>query len=128
VPTVTLETAVISPTDEANPRFNARAFWSELPAEMQCKIGESALLLAMAMRARLDDSRWLHARDEAVVRLGGLLRDAPQCPEGPDLAALGIRACRVCGCTDLSGCRVACSWVAADLCSACARPSRAGHW
>ena len=27
--------------------------------------------------------------------------------------------CRVCGCTDLDGCKGGCSWVADDLCSRC---------
>ncbi len=30
-----------------------------------------------------------------------------------------VRACRVCGCTDDNACQPPCSWVAADLCSAC---------
>jgi predicted nicotinamide N-methyase len=124
---MTFETAVISPTAEPDRRFDARAFWSELPAEAQCQLGETALLLAMAMRARLEDSRWLHARDEAVMRLGWLVRHVAQYPAGPDLAVLGIRACRECGCTDLSGCRPACCWVAADLCSTCAQPAPAGQ-
>jgi hypothetical protein len=46
----------------------------------------------------------------------------------PALAASTPRTCRVCGCTD-DDCRqciartgIACHWVAADLCSACAPP------
>jgi hypothetical protein len=31
----------------------------------------------------------------------------------------GVRACRVCGCTDDAACEEGCSWVEADLCSAC---------
>lgn len=31
-----------------------------------------------------------------------------------------VRSCRVCGCTDDHACPPMCSWVEADLCSACA--------
>ena len=30
-----------------------------------------------------------------------------------------VRSCRVCGCTDDHACEGGCSWVTADLCSAC---------
>ena len=34
--------------------------------------------------------------------------------------AIGLRACRVCGCTETTACHPRpCSWVADDLCSAC---------
>jgi hypothetical protein len=29
----------------------------------------------------------------------------------------GLRVCRVCGCTDLAGCKPPCSWIAEDCCS-----------
>lgn len=39
---------------------------------------------------------------------------------------LGRRTCRVCGCWELNACNGGCSWVEADLCSACAfQPSTA---
>jgi hypothetical protein len=41
-----------------------------------------------------------------------------------DLAAAadeGSRECRQCGCTDARACLGGCYWVAADLCSTCAR-------
>lgn len=112
-----LETAVISPTEEG--RFDARAFWSELSPEVQTLIGQNAVLLAHAMYAPLDDSRWLHARDEAVRRLANIIPNGHTFPGGPDLSAFGIRACRTCGCTDMSGCEQGCFWIEADLCSAC---------
>lgn len=37
------------------------------------------------------------------------------------LAGAAARACRLCACTDLYGCLEGCSWVEADLCSACVR-------
>lgn len=45
----------------------------------------------------------------------------------PHLPASGVRACRVCGCTEFDACwdekaGTPCYWVAADLCSACVAP------
>jgi hypothetical protein len=40
--------------------------------------------------------------------------------ERPDLAALGIRSCRECGCTDDHACEGGCAWLEDDLCSQCA--------
>lgn len=31
-----------------------------------------------------------------------------------------VRACRICGCTDMRACPGGCFWVESDLCSACA--------
>ncbi len=31
----------------------------------------------------------------------------------------GVRACRVCGCTDDEACKGGCSWAGTDLCSRC---------
>jgi hypothetical protein len=71
----------------------------------------------------------------ALGMLGAVLRLDRETAIG--LAAIGIgfamdydrrmrgrrlRACRVCGCTDLHACPGGCYWVAEDLCSACAAP------
>lgn len=39
-------------------------------------------------------------------------------PRGVDVVN-GGRQCRACGCTDNDACEEGCSWVEADLCSAC---------
>jgi len=103
-------------------RFDAAAYWRHLPPGRQKKIGEAAVLLVLAMAADTGNSRWWHAHEEAELRLRQLLPDPAEYPEGPDLAAVGIRACRHCGCTDHSACEPACAWVDPDLCSACAIP------
>jgi hypothetical protein len=38
---------------------------------------------------------------------------------GEDPPAADVRRCRMCGCTDDDACHPPCSWIAADLCSAC---------
>jgi hypothetical protein len=107
-------------------RFDARAYWEALSPKQQREIGELTLLLAVAGDLRtvcVTDrayARWEHAGATAERRLVQILPAlAVAFPEGPDLAALGIRACRVCGCSEVSACAGGCSWVAADLCSRC---------
>jgi hypothetical protein len=104
-------------------RFDARALWAGLTAEQQREVGEIALLLLVSEDGAGDGSvvgrRWEHAHDEAEHRLDRYLPIAAAFPEGPDLEAVGVRACRVCGCTDRSACEEGCEWVGEDLCSAC---------
>lgn len=53
----------------------------------------------------------------------GWLRRAQQRREETDArhaaTTTQVRRCRECGCTDEYGCDGGCSWVEADLCSAC---------
>jgi hypothetical protein len=111
-------------------RFNARAYWEALSPWQQRAIGEAALLLALFEVWPADDptmmaglERCEHAMEEGYRVLREAFPDASRWPAGPDLAALGIRACRQCGCTDASACADGCSWVADDLCSGCAVPA-----
>lgn len=118
-------------------RFDARAAWAALDDEQRQRIGEAALLLHVSTEAQellcertaptdqemRVDRRWGHAELVATRLLGEAVPiDADLYPEGPDLAALGVRACRECGCTDEFGCDGGCWWVEADLCSACVAP------
>ena len=111
-------------------RFNARAYWAALSPWQQRAIGEAALLLALFDAWPDDDptliagrERCEHAMEESYRILREVMPNASLWPEGPDLAALDIRACRHCGCTDFSACAGGCSWVAEDLCSACVEPA-----
>lgn len=54
------------------------------------------------------------ADEVALLRHNEELRDRP-----PAAAAGAVRHCRICKCTDERACYGGCSWVAADLCSAC---------
>jgi hypothetical protein len=112
-------------------RFDARAYWDGLTPDKQRAIGELAILLLVADDADPDlaanpavVTRWEHARDEAQGRIDTLLPVAEDFPDGPDLAALDIRACRVCGCTDDNACADGCAWIDGDeeenLCTRCA--------
>lgn len=120
-------------------RFDARAAWAALDDDQRRAIGEAALLQHVAVEAQVliadahegdgpfpPDAlqaarRWEHAEFEAQVLLTDTIPvDADLYPDGPDLAALGIRACRTCGCTQESPCAGGCWWVAPDLCSNCA--------
>jgi hypothetical protein len=113
-----------------NGRFNPRAYWEALSPKQQREVGEAALLIALFEAEQHYPSgnaaeRSAHAMEEGCRMLRGVIGDASVWPEGPDLAVLGIRACRVCGCTEYSACSDGCSWVADDLCSACASPETA---
>lgn len=48
-----------------------------------------------------------------------------RCTTPPPFLMHEVNACRVCGCTDDDACEGGCSWVAEDLCSACAKPALA---
>jgi len=105
-------------------RFDPRAAWAAFSAEEQRAFGETALLLVVASDANTDcDSpshvRWEHAEQQAWLQLGCLVPDFRDYPGGPDLSAIGVRACRECGCTNESSCPEGCWWVWDDLCSSC---------
>lgn len=125
-------------------RFDPRAAWAALSDDERRAIGEACLLQHIATEAWLliDDAadgnfsdaelkaarRWEHAEQEAARILAETIPiDADLYPGGPDLAALGIRACRECGCTQESGCAGGCSWIEPDLCSACAPAAAAAR-
>lgn len=59
--------------------------------------------------------KYLERRGQAST-VGRLVR----CQAFPSLVRIEEQRCRVCGCTELSACEGGCSWIAADLCSACA--------
>jgi hypothetical protein len=108
-------------------RFDPRAAWSALDPEQQRRLGEAAILLSAVFRGQEAATerwqvteRWEHAETEVFHMIEAFAPDLAAYPEGPDLAAIGIRSCRECGCTDRSACAEGCSWVDDDLCSRCA--------
>lgn len=111
--------------------FDARAYLAALSPPQQRALGEAMLVTLMTYDSQIQlvppaaRKRWWHAVVAVSERVSGLVPAPAHYPAGPDLAALGIRACRVCGCTDISACRGGCSWVAEELCSSCASPGSA---
>jgi hypothetical protein len=53
--------------------------------------------------------------------IDGFDYDAAITAAGAILDLVRFRFCRRCGCSDLDPCQGGCSWVAPDLCSACAK-------
>lgn len=119
-------------------RFDPRGYWQALSPGQQRAFGEAGLVVWLSVSAKFGPpgelppavlDRWHHAAVTLGARARPLIPDVSRFPGGPDLAPLGIRACRVCGCTDASGCTSgdrgdatwteSCSWVGDDLCSAC---------
>ena len=110
-------------------RFDAHQAWAALSEDKQRAIGEAALLLQVSTEAQMlamDDAastpaarRWERAEQIAWQHFATIPIDPDLYPGGPDLATLGIQACRVCGCTNEAACEDGCSWVEDDLCSAC---------
>jgi hypothetical protein len=113
-------------------RFDARAYWSGLTPEQQRTFGEAFLLWffgevaeALYEQIAISDTamlRWRHASDTALKQMDPPDPGKQRILAGPDLAVLSIRACRRCGCTDVSACEGGCAWVADDLCSRCSGP------
>src|SRR5262249_24223791 len=97
--------------------FNARGYWQALSPPQQRCIGELAVLVTFADMAadvstltEAELRRWRHCLATARVLLAAAMPQA-RCARIPDIAALHIRACRVCGCTELSACEGGCSWI-----------------
>lgn len=126
------ENRVSKPATSVQPpplaRFDAATAWKQLSPDQQSQIGTAALIHAIGYwRAdRIDKIvGWDAAEYEGARMMAGFVHNAlgedtiASLPL-PDLAPIGIRACRVCGCTDDCACPGGCSWVAPDLCSSCA--------
>jgi hypothetical protein len=109
-------------------KFDPLAHWRALPPEIQERLGTAAAIVAYARKASVyvDDRTGL-GFETAEFHADTVLQEAAadiefaedERPPLPDLSKLGIRACRMCGCTDQCGCPEGCSWVAADVCSSC---------
>ena len=118
--------------------FDAAAAWERLPSEAQRAIGIAALVYAvgevgacLGLEGASSERETLAfdaARLEGSLALGRLAISTVLAtevwkgalPPRPDLAAIGVRSCEGCGCTDECGCPAGCFWVGPRLCSACA--------
>ena len=117
-----------------NGMIDPLAAWHALPPELQQHIGAAAIAIAVGdigvtIAIEQADPRshgpFQNASTEALGVLHDLVAihvlggDVSELPPLPDLRPLDVRQCRACGCTDGFACDNGCSWVEADLCSAC---------
>ena len=120
---------VIPAEDVLPPFFDAGASWDKLPPERQRQLGIIALTLGCAL-VGIDDGDGMEATalssaaDRSCTELNNLLVDewdtlVPGARLTPDLNAVGVQACRSCGCTDNYGCAEPCWWAEPELCSNC---------
>ena len=109
----------------ANGAIDPVRSWHRLHPKQKEILGAAAVALGVAT-AGLGLSDDVKRYDAAAVECtalisalveGDVLQGAP--PDGLDLASLGIRQCRACGCTDNAACEGGCHWIEADLCSTC---------
>ncbi len=114
--------------------FDAAAAWENLSEDRKRQLGIATIIQHVALIMERDGAapqscRSPYALEAAVMAsesfITTLLRDvvlphavAPL--QRPDLAPLGVRSCRVCGCTDQSPSIEGGWWVELDLCSGCA--------
>ena len=112
-------------------RLDVDGAWRRLSAGQQAAIGVAAIAAMLGERGRSGGMRPLTGYEAAALEGEALLAAAVAraLPDAwadhalPDLALLGIRTCRQCGCTDACGCPEPCWWVDAELCSSCLEPS-----
>lgn len=113
--------------------FDPRAAWAALSPAQQRRIGEAAILLGYTglagpsvegLAAVAFDAGHYHAIEALDEAVAAVLLPLPAPLPQVGLGFLGLRQCRRCGCTDAIGCPEGCTWVADDLCSACARSIR----
>ena len=108
--------------------FDVAAAWRTLSPDHQARIGVAAITAAFgcageatrAQPATAFEAATAEGLDALSAALEDALPEALDPPRRPDLSAIGVLACRVCGCTDRVGCAEGCSWVKEDLCSGCA--------
>ena len=127
-----LRTAVVTGHLPLADWLDPLAAWRALPLEVRERIGASAIAAAVAnLGASIaielaDPIAHRHhrtAESEALslifelVSINVLDGDDTVLPPRPALRPLGIRQCRICGCTDNFACDGGCDWVATDLCS-----------
>ena len=133
-----------APTLPSPALFDPRAAWRDLAAPVRDALGPWLLVLLVGQAGAAVGAEpgqaYEAAVGEALAHLEQAARGAlpelfeSSSPPSPDLAALGVRSCRRCRCTDFIGCPEGCSWVAPDLCSTCGgsedpaggRPERGG--
>lgn len=111
-------------------QFDPAAAWRAMDNGERDRLGMAVLVYFGVLQTSDNGSpglgpkeaqRWGTASAECEAIIDALvpkLTDA-EIIAGPDLAAFGLRACSVCGCTDDVGCDIPCRWVGPNLCTNC---------
>jgi len=109
------------------PRFDGVLSWSQLPPDVQAKIGALALELMIAAKTahhaeEVGDAVMLRAANTAAPLL---LRTFEATVEtaldfSPAIPSLVGNVCEECGCTELDACADRCAWAWPGLCTSCA--------
>lgn len=113
-------------------KINPYDVWDRMTPEQQREFGAIAVSYALGNSGTislfLEPVPPLRGYEAAALECSSLLMQAVslfvdkseyQNPPLPDLPTLGIRTCRVCGCTANCGCEDGYHWVEDDLCSLC---------
>jgi hypothetical protein len=98
--------------------FNPITCWETMTPEQQRTFGAAGIAHLVGVvggHGAADFEGW----ELMAQTLEEVIAELRAAPPRPDLTALGIRTCRVCGCTDNCGCEEGCYWVENDLCSSC---------
>lgn len=106
--------------------FDPLAAWTRLDPRVKEQIGAAAVaqgaadvcLGESASEFDFDAASAESSRVIAALVEGSVLQRG-QIPDGIDLAPLGIRQCRQCGCTEDFACDGGCEWAEEKLCSRC---------
>jgi hypothetical protein len=130
----------IAPPRPGSRNIDLAVAWKSLKPETQAELGMAAIAMGLAHLVNCVEEHelasWRTAAEiahgngydaaalealhvfagsaEAYVLGGDIRRLRP-----PALAALGVRQCSGCGCTDRCGCSEGCHWVGPFTCSSC---------
>ncbi len=127
------DSPVRNPLDSSMGRLKAIAnllnpvtCWDQLTPEQQRAFGIAGIVHAIGAIGFLNGTEphqaFMAADVEGLEIMGGILTEALNDPGAlprPDMSVIGIRFCRICGCTERCACGDGCSWIEDDLCSAC---------
>jgi hypothetical protein len=120
--------------------MDLRLAWEALTPEVQAQVGMAAIAIGLSRLATMVEPHelvaWQTAAQaennyffdvaefEALSHIGILVEAMVLAGDigrlrAPSLAALGVRQCTGCGCTDQCGCPGGCHWVGQLRCSSC---------
>ena len=105
--------------------FNCAVAWDGLQPEQQRRIGIAAVTFVLATGST-EQTNQIGIMAAAIEASQAMEERVGECIPNPgtgvllDLAAINVRSCTGCGCTDQVGCPEGCAWAGDRLCSRCA--------